>query len=176
MAQQLGEGIISIKADVLECVRFFDGLSMSEKSVTRAIMSQVGQGGRKAVKRQYPGILHKRTGKLFKSIRYKSFKNGQSIIFSANADSGKRTSKDGRIARYGYMLASGYDIQAKNEDWLTFYASGKWHKVKSVHVDPFDFMERPINRYMDSHEAKESIDKAFDKQLQKLGKKLGVTV
>lgn len=173
--ERLGQGIISIKADVLECVRFFDGLNVSEKTITKSIMSQVGQGGRIAARKSYPSILHKRTGKLFKSIKYKVYKNGQTVIFSASADSGKKTSKDGRIARYGYMLASGYTITAK-KDWLNFNINGKWVKVKSVHVDPFDFMERPIDRYMDSHDAKERIDKAFDKQLQKLEKKLGVKI
>ena len=175
MAQELGQGVISIKADVIECIRFFDGLGVSEKTIGRAIMTQVGQGGRIAARKAYPGILHKRTGKLFKSIHFTKFKNGQSILFSANADSGKKTSKDGRLARYGYMLASGYTITAK-KGWLTFFADGKWHKVKSVHVDPFDFIERPIERYIDSHDAKERIDKAFDKQLQKVGKRLGVRV
>ena len=175
MAEQLGEGIISIKADVIECIRFFDGLGVSEKTIGRAIMTQVGQGGRLAARRAYPGILHKRTGKLFKSIKYKTFKKGQSVIFSANADSGKKTDRYGKLARYGYMLAAGYDIKAK-KDWLTFFADGQWHKVKEVHVDPFDFIERPIDRYIDSHDVKERIDKAFDKQLQKVGKRLGVSV
>ena len=173
MAQQIGEGIISIKADVDQCIMFFDGLGMSEKSVSKAIMTEVGKGGKKASKSNYPGILHKRSGNLFKSIKYKTYKNGKTVIFSANADSGKKTAKDGRIARYGYMLASGYDIYAK-KDWLTFFADGKWHKVKHVHVDARDFMEKPIDRYMDSGELKQSMDKAFDKQLQKLEKKLGV--
>ena len=173
--EKLGQGIISIKADVIECVRFFDGLDVSEKSITKGIMSQVGQGGRLAARKSYPTILHKRTGKLFKSIKYKVYKNGQSVIFSANADSGKKTSKDGRLARYGYMLASGYTITAK-KDWLTFNINGKWVKKKSVTVAPRDFIEAPIDRYMDSGELRESMDKAFDKQLKKIEKKLGVSV
>ncbi len=159
--EKLGQGIISIKADVIECVRFFDGLDVSEKSITKGIMSQVGQGGRLAARKSYPTILHKRTGKLFKSIKYKVYKNGQTVIFSANADSGKRTAKDGRLARYGYMLASGYTIKRGD---------------KTITVEPRDFMERPIDRFMDSHDAKERMDKAFDKQLKKLEKKLGVKI
>ena len=173
--QQLGNGIISIRADVDKCVMFFDGLGKSEKSISKAIMTEVGKGGKQAAKKNYPSVLNKRTGKLFKSIVYKTYKNGKTVIFSANADSGKKTSKDGRLARYGYMLAAGYDIEAK-KDWLTFFADGKWHKVKHVHVDARDFMEKPINRYMDSGELKNRIDKAFDKQVEKVAKKLGVEV
>lgn len=175
MAVKLGDGLISIKADVIECVRFFDGINDNEKSIKKSIMSQIGQGGRIAVRKQYPGVLHKRTGKLFKSIRYKVYKSGDAVVFSANADSGKNTSKLGRRARYGYMLAAGYSITAK-KDWLTFFADGSWHKVKEVRVNSFDFMERPIERFMDSHDAEERMDKAFDKQLRKIGMRMGVDI
>ena len=90
--------------------------------------------------------------------------------------SGKKTSKDGRIARYGYMLASGYSITAKDpHKYLTFNINGKWVKKKSVTVAPRDFMEEPIDRYMMSGDLKARIDKAFDKQLEKVAKKLGVS-
>ena len=39
---------------------------------------------------------------------------------------------------------------------------------------PKDFMEGPLNRYMDSGDLKDRIDKAFQKQLDKIEKKLGV--
>lgn len=175
MAVRMGDGLISIKADVIECVRFFEGVGISEKAITKSIMSQIGQGGKSAARKQYPGVLHKRTGKLFKSIKYKVYKSGQSVVFSANADSGKNTSKFGRRARYGYMLAAGYTITAK-KDWLTFFADGGWHKVKQVRVNAFDFMERPIERFMDSPDAEKRMDKAFDKQLKKIGMRLGVEV
>ena len=114
MAEFIGQGIISVKADVDECLRFFDGLGKSEKSVTKAIMTQVGIGGRLAARKHYPSVLSKKSGKLYKSIKYKVYKNGKNVVFSADAVSGKKTSKDGRIARYGYMLASGYSITAKD--------------------------------------------------------------
>ena len=174
--EQIGSGIISIRADVDECVMFFDNLGKSEKSISKAIMTEVGKGGKQAAKKNYPSVLNKRTGKLFKSIVYKTYKNGKTVIFSANADSGKKTSKDGRLARYGYMLASGYTITAKKDGWLTFFADNEWHKVKEVTVTARDFMEKPIDRYMDSGELRQRIDKAFDKQLEKVAKKLGVEV
>ena len=175
MAQQIGSGIISVKAEVDQVLRYFDGLGASDKSITKGIMTEVGKGGRKKARAYYPAVIRKRTGRLFKSIRYKVYKNGQSVIFSANADSGKKTSKDGRLARYGYMLASGYTITAK-KDWLTFNINGKWVKKKSVTVAPRDFIEAPIDRYMDSGELRESMDNAFEKQLKKIEKKLGVNV
>jgi len=174
--EQIGNGIISIKADVDECVMFFDNLGKSEKSISKAIMTQVGQGGKQAAKKHYPSVLHKRTGNLFRSIVFKTYKNGKTVVFSANANSGKKTSKDGRIARYGYMLASGYTITAKNNGYLTFNVNGQWVKKKSITVAPRDFMEKPIDRYMESGDLKQRMDKAFDKQLEKVAKKLGVEV
>lgn len=176
MAEFIGQGIISVKADVDECLRFFDGLGKSEKSVSKAIMTQVGIGGRLAARKHYPSVLSKKSGKLYKSIKYKVYKNGRNVVFSADAVSGKKTSKDGRIARYGYMLASGYSITAKDPNkHLTFNINGKWVKKKSVTVAPRDFMEEPIDRYMMSGDLKARIDKAFDKQLEKVAKKLGVS-
>ena len=177
MAQYIGQGIISVKADVDECLRFFDGLGKSEKSVSKSIMNQVGIGGRMAARKFYPSVLHKKSGTLYKSIKYKVYKNGRNVVLTADADSGKKTSKDGRIARYGFMLASGYTITAKDpHKYLTFNINGKWVKKKSVTVNPKDFMEEPIDRYMMSGDLKARIDKAFDKQVQKVAKKLGVTV
>ena len=172
--QTIGNGIISIKAEVDTAVRYFDTLGQSERTVTRAIMNQVGQGGRKAIRSKYSSILHKRSGKLYKSIKYSIFDNGKSVIFSINASSGKKTSKDGRNARYGYMLSSGYTITAKNRKYLTFNINGKWIKKKSVTVTPRDIVEGPIDRYMSSGDLKNRIDKAFDQQLEKVKKRLGV--
>lgn len=167
MAEYIGDGIISIKADVDQALRFFDGLGKSERSITRAIGTQVGIGGRNAVRKFYPSILNKRTGKLYKSIYYKVKKN--EVIISANADSGKHTAKDGRLARYGYMLAAGYQIERKRID-----KDGKEVKTK-ITVRPKDFVESPVDRYMMSGDLKARIDKAFDKQLEKVAKKLGVS-
>lgn len=172
--EMIGNGIISVKADVDQVLRFFDGIKVSEKSISRSIMSQVGQGGRKYVRSRYASILHKKSGALYKSIKYRVYENGKNVVFSSDANSGKKTSKDGRIARYGYMLASGYTINAKNGKYLTFNINGKWIKRKSVTVTPRDFMEGPLTRYMESGELKSRIDKAFEKQLEKVEKRLGV--
>lgn len=169
MAQYIGNGIISIKADVDECLRFFDGLGASDKTISKAIGTQVGQGARLAVRKYYPSILKKRTGKLYKSIYYKA--TSSKVVIGANADSGKHTARDGRIARYGYMLAAGYTIQPK-----TIFKNGKKIERKGYTVEPRDFVERPVDRYMESGELKRRIDNAFDKQLKKIEKKLGVRI
>lgn len=164
MAQYLGDGLVSVKADVDEALKFFENLSVSEKTISKAILRSVGQGGRKAMRKGYNAVLNKRTGKLYKSLQYKVYRNGKTLVFTNDADSGKRTAKDGRIARYGFMLASGYTIERTTK-------SGE--KV-SITVKPRDFAEGPIDRFMRSQDCDERIEKAIDKQITKIEKKLGV--
>ncbi len=171
MARVIGSGIISVKSEVDDCLAYFHGLEANESKITKAIMTSVGQGGRIAVRKRYSSVLKKGTGKLYDSIKYKVFDKGRSVIFSANANSGKRTSKDGRTARYGYMLSSGYTIRAKKKKWLTFFRDGKWHKVEEVTVRPRDLIESPIDRYAESHDMDNRIEKAFKKQVDKFEKK-----
>lgn len=174
MAQYLGDGLVSVKADVDEALRFFENLNVSEKTISKAILRSVGQGGRKAMRSGYNAVLKKRTGKLYKSLMYKVYRNGKTLVFTNNADSGKRTAKDGRIARYGFMLASGYTIEAKKGDYLTFNINGKWMKKESVTVTPRDFADTPVNRFLKSQDCDDRIEKAVQKQITKIEKKLGV--
>ena len=172
MARVIGSGIISIKSEVDDCLSYFHGLEANETKITKAIMTSVGQGGRLAVRKRYSSILSKRTGKLYNSIKYTVFDKGKSVIFSANANSGKKTAKDGRTARYGYMLASGYTIHAKKAKWLTFFDDGKWHKVKEITVKSRDLIESPIDRYSNSRDIDTRIEKAFKKQIEKYDKRV----
>lgn len=175
MAEYLGDGIISIKSDVDEAMKFFQNMNVSEKSISKAMLRAVGKGGNRAIRKGYRAVLNKRTGKLYKSIRFTPSSDGKKGWFYNTASSGKRTAKDGRDARYGYMLASGYTIEPKMaHKWLTFMADGKWHKVKQVRVNAKDYTEGPIDRYMASGDCDRSIDKELQKQIKKIERKLGV--
>ena len=165
MAERIG-GAISLQADLQECYKLLDGLETNHKTVRKAIMRAASTGGRQYVKRQFKNVLHSRTGKLYKSIFSYVDKRGYKIVFSNNADSGKRTSKDGRIARYGFMLASGYTITPKQANKpLTFNIDGKWVRKYSVTVAPKDFIEAPVERYMESADCSERMEKAAQKQV-----------
>ena len=87
------------------------------------------------------------------------------VIISNNADSGKNTAKDGRTARYGFMLAAGYTIEAKTDKGLTFNINGQWFRKHSVTVAPKDFVEPSVERYVGSSECEQRIDKEFQKQV-----------
>lgn len=173
MAEFLGEGVISIKADIADAQAFLTELGYKRKTINKALLRAVGMGGRKAVKTNYKTLLKKRTGNLYKGIKYYVYRNGTRVVFTDEVDSGKKTSKDGRIARYGFMLASGYENKPKQKNKpMRFLASnGKWVSTYGYKVESRDWMEAPLTRYVGSFDCKERIDKAFQKQVDKWNKK-----
>lgn len=176
MARYLGNGIVDVEADVQQALKFFENLNVSEKSITKSVLRGIGTGGKKAMKQGYNAVLRKRTGALYKSLKYYFYKNGKSIVFSNSASSEKRTAKDGRVARYGFMLASGYEIEPKQaHKWLTFQVDGKWVKVKKVKVLARDFTEGPVERFVNSSECDNRIDKELQRQVSRIERKLGVS-
>ena len=166
MAKQIAAGIISLEADLQECYRLLDGITHNNKTVRKYILRAASTGGRQYVKRQYNSVLHRRSGKLYKSITSYVDRNGYKITFTNDANSGKATSKDGRLARYGFMLAHGYTIEPKaGNKTLTFNINGKWVRKHSVTVQPKDFIEGPVERYFMSADCEQRMEQATQKQV-----------
>lgn len=163
---------IDMKADVSECLRFFDGINANKVAIRKKLMGRVGTGAKQAVKKNFTNYLHKRSGTLYKSVYSKVSRNGGIVIITNNADSGKPTAKDGRNARYGFMLASGYTIEAKTPTGLTFQINGKWIRKHSVTVSPKDWVEPSVTKYVESGECKTRLDKEFQKQVDYWNKRI----
>jgi len=173
MATYLGNGIISIKADVKDCVDFFENLNVSENTINKAILRKVGQGAVRETKRSYLTYLRRGSGDLYRSIKYTVTKD--EVTVTNNAVSDKATAKDGRLARYGYMLGAGYTIKSKRDGgYLRFFRDGQWRRVPKVTVKPRPWVRTPSLRYVHSGSCEADIDKAFQQQLRKIEKKLGV--
>jgi len=172
MAKKLDDGVISINADISDAMAVFNGLDVNRKAIQKKLLSSVGTGGRQAIRRNYRSVLKKRSGTLYKSIRSYVKSNGSAVVFTNSADSGKNTGKGGKAGRYGFMLASGYDVEAKDK-LLTFQINGKWFRMHHVHVDAKDFTEAPIERYVDSLDCKNRLETALQKQVDYWDKKLG---
>lgn len=172
MAELVSQGVISIAADVKEGVELLQELNIKRKTISKAILRTVGTGGKQAIRKGYRETLRKRTGKLYKSIRSYVYKNGTKVVFTNDADSGKLTSKDGRVARYGFMLASGYTIQRKDDKPLHFQANGKWVSAMSVRVRPRNWVEPSLMRFVNSHACEARIDKALQQQIDRFEKKM----
>lgn len=179
MAKYLGDGLISIKADIENAQNFLTELGLKKKAINKALLRAAGTGGRQAIRRNYKNVLHQRSGKLYKSITSYVYRNGTKVVFTNDADSGKPTSKDGRTARYGFMLASGYTVESKSKTkpmrflaadgkWVT-----RWHFSVDKNGNGIDWVEAPVMRYAESFDLKERLDKAFQKQVDKWEKKHG---
>lgn len=166
MAEKFGAGIISLEADFKEAFAMLDGLEYNSKTVKKRVLSAFGTGGRQAIRRNYNKVLHKKTGTLYRSIRSYVYRNGSRIVFTNDAESGKNTAKDGRPARYGFMLASGYEITPQKAKALSWEANGERFFSKRVKVEPKDWVEDPIDRYSDSADAENRMEKAMQKQVE----------
>ena len=165
--------MISVKADVSEALELFENLKVNKKAITKNLLRTIGTGAKQAVKKQYNHYLHKRSGKLYKSITSRVTRSGTAVVISNNASSGKPTSKDGRDARYGFMLASGYNITPKHARFLQFQVNGQWVRKYNIRVAPVDWVEPPVLKYVDSGDAKEKLDKELQKQVDYWDKRLG---
>lgn len=168
MAERISEGVVSLQVELQQCYRLLDGIEHNNKMVRKYIMTAASRGGRSYVKRQYKNVLNKRSGKLYKSMTSYVDRPAYKIVFTNSADSGKKTAADGRTARYGFMLATGYNVPKDTQDksrMLIFQINGKWIRKHSVTVLPKDFVETPVNRYFDSHDCIERMEKAAQKQV-----------
>ena len=168
MAERIEAGIVSLEADLQECYRLLDGIQHNNKTVRKYIMRAASTGGRQYIKRQYKTVLRKRSGTLYNSITSYVDRRGYKIIFTNSATSDKASAADGRRARYGFMLASGYTVP-KDENarkLLTFNINGKWIRTyKHITVEPKDFTEGPVERYFMSVDCTARMEKAAQKQV-----------
>lgn len=169
----MADEALSVKTDVSEALELFENLNVNRKAITKNLMRTIGTGAKQAVKKEYNHFLHKRSGTLYRSITSKVSRSGTEAIISNNASSGKHTAKDGRIARYGFMLASGYTITPKHHTTLTFQVNGQWVKKYMIRVQPVDWVEPPVEKYVESGDAKDKLDKALQKQVDYWDKRLG---
>lgn len=159
------DGYYRIGADIKEAMAFFDGLRVNRKTIQKNLLRGVGVGARQAVRQNMGHYLQRRTGTLYRSVTSKVSMSGKSVVISNTAVSSKATSSDGRLARYGFMLASGYTIEAKTSRGLTFNIDGKWVTRHAVTVRPIDWMEPSVDRYVASAECSRRLDKALQKQI-----------
>lgn len=179
MAKETGDGI-SIQAQVDECLRFFEGLNVNMNQIRKRLMRTTGQGAVNAAKRNFSKGLRNRTGNLKKHIRYvlgtqskyvKIYSDAQSDRETSGIRTSKRFEKYGitrehrRKARYGFMLAKGYDIDASSSWGLRFQIGDKWFTKHHIHVDAKDWLEPNVVRYANSVDLQTRLDKEFQKQI-----------
>ena len=162
IGQYQGETLVNVKADVDEAMSMLENLHGNRNSMRRRILSGIGTAVKQHVKSRYTSMLHKRSRALYKSVTAKVFKSGAAVKISPRAEHENKL--------YGYALAKGSTIEAKNSDFLTFKVGDKWVKRHSVTLKPRDWIEAPAKQYLSSSSYRERLDQLIQKEIDRAEK------
>lgn len=154
--------MISVKADIDECISLLNTLDRNEKKIRRRMLSQTGTAVKNKVKKSYNSMLSKRTGALYKSLKLRVVKAGNMVVVYPAAEKSK--------VRYGFVLAKGAEITAKEGNLLTFRINGKWIRKRSVSIKPRDWVAEPAKRYLESAEYRKKLDLMMQKEIERAEK------
>lgn len=154
---------IEMETQLDDAMELLKGIQHNEQRIRKSVLGMFGTKAKNAAKRNYTSVLHKRSGYLYKTIRKYTYTNGKAVVITAHRNEDTN--------RYGFVLAHGATIEAKNAPCLTFKIGDKWISKHSVRIEPKDFIERPVTRYVNSMQAETDLDTIMQKQLDKLEEK-----
>lgn len=123
-------------------------------------------------KSSMPGKEKKEPENLKKSVRTRPWnkpKLGVTIYSSVHAFN--PFNPQAKKVLYGAALQKGFTATAKNDKYLTFQASGKWHKVKSVNVASRPWITEPAERAARSEKVIRIMEEEVQKQIRKIEEK-----
>ena len=156
---------IDIRADISEVMSELNGFSKETRSISTNLMREAARKTTRKIKNSYSTYLNKRSGNLYKSIRYYTLRNkiGSTVIARKKGDTS---------FAYGFALAKGYTIEPKNSDLLTFKIGDKWIRTYGpITVNSRNFMEEPANRYLKSPELDSDLEAKLVKEVERIEKK-----
>ena len=139
-----------------------ENLNGNRKSMRRRILSGIGTSVKQAVKKNYTSLLKKQSRTLYKSVTAKIFKSGAAVKISPRAQRSN--------ILYGYALAKGSTIKAKDSEFLTFRIGDKWIRKQQVTLKPVDWIEAPAKRYLQSSSYRQRLDELVQKEINRAEK------
>ena len=157
-----GESLINVKADVDEAMAMLEHLHGNRKSMRRRVLSGIGTSVKQAVKKNYTSLLKKQSKTLYKSVTAKIFKSGAAVKISPRAEHSN--------ILYGYSLAKGPTIKARNGEFLTFRVGDKWVKKHQVTLKSVDWIEAPAKRYLQSASYRQRLEELVQKEIARAEK------
>lgn len=156
--------MLSVETDISEVLDTLEDLGGRRTTMMRHLLSGIGTAAKNEVRKRYKSFgLTKGTGQLYKSIKRKVFRNGKAVLIQAKAQ------REGGVY-YGYALAKGSEIKAKNGKYLTFQADGKWVKVHSVKLPERDFVSEPVGKYLRTTDFQTRVDELMQREITKIEK------
>ncbi len=162
LGQYKGETIINVKADVDEVLKMLESLHGNRKSMRRRILSGIGTSVKQSVKKSYTSLLKKRSKTLYKSVTATIIKQGAAVKISPRATRSN--------ILYGYALARGSTIEAKNGEFLTFKVGDKWVKRNTVNLKPVDWIEAPAKKFLSGSSYKKRLEELTQKEIARAEK------
>jgi len=157
---------VSIKAEMQEVREALDYVADYTKYIHRDVLQELGRQAVRVIKRNYPLVLHKRTGMLYKGISSKFTRDKNAVIVTSNARDMTKGYKGG--TRYGWVLAKGATITPKKGKTLTFMGQNGWVRLHKLVLPGRDWIEGPAMSYLRGPQMHEDIDKVVQKKLDKL--------
>jgi hypothetical protein len=156
---------VSVETDLAEALSFLESLGTDRDKAMRRILGGIGTAARSQVRKAYKSHgLSKGSGALYKSISRRVIRSGKAVIVEAKAASEKDK------VFYGYALAKGARITAKDGGYLTFQKDGKWVRVHSVKLSERDFVAAPVKKYLTSTNFKTKLDALVQKEVARIEK------
>ena len=148
---------VSLEAQLDEAKNFLNDLK-EDKYLQKNLLTTAAQKTRQKVRMSYSGYLNKKSGRLYRSIKYKVARKGTSAaVYPAT--------------KYGFMLAHGYEVIPK-ENLLTFNINGKWVKTYGpITVAARNFVEEPANRYLQGLGVNYDLEERMQKEVTRIEKK-----
>ena len=155
---------LSVKTEFDEALDMLQGLGGDRKKMIRRLLSGIGTSAKAKVRKAYKTYgLQKNTGELYRSIKSRVVKSGKGVIIDAKAQ------RDGGVF-YGYALAKGARIKAKNAEYLSFRKDGKWIRAKEVKLPERDFVARPVEEYLKTQAFRDRLNKLVQKEIDRMDK------
>ena len=156
---------VSVETDLAEALGYLESLGVNRHKAMRRILGGIGTAARAQVRKAYKSHgLAKGSGALYKSISRRVIRSGKAVIVEAKA-----SSEQNKVF-YGYALAKGARITARDGGWLTFQKDGKWVRVHEVKLPERDFVAAPVKAYLGTTAFKLKLDQLVQKEVARIEK------
>lgn len=158
---------ISAKASIDEAMDLIEGLNEKDAyNLKRGIVRTLGNNTAKAVRKGFNRELHVRSGNLKKSVKSSMSKKKRNVyaVISPKARASNQVF-------YGYALAKGTTIKAKNGKVLKFNINGKWISKHSINIPKREWFAPSAMAYLNSSQHRKDVDRYVAKRIEALEKK-----
>ena len=158
---------ISAKASIDDAMDLIEGLNENDAyNLKKGIVRTLGNNTAKAVRKGFNMELHVRSGNLKKSVKSSMSKKKRNVyaVISPKARASNQVF-------YGYALAKGTTIRAKNKKVLKFNINGKWVSKHSVTIPKREWFMPNAMAYLNSSQHRKDVDRYVTKRIEALERK-----